>query len=312
MPSPSINTYKLDEVLSPQAKESLSHLELFARKAVQGWIHGGHPSKRLGVSTEFDHHKNYLPGDPIKSIDWKASARHDRVYIKRSIEDSVLSVRIIVDRSASMAFATGDAPSKFLQASRAAACLAYLITSHGDSVGLTMASAGQVFWLPAGSTQRHLVQILTALASKPAQSEDNLPVCLRTLVDRVERRGIVALISDFMFDPEPVRKELARLRAQGHEIILFQMQDPTEHDFPFNRWVQFGDLENKAILHRVDAVILKRFYREELQRLQDEWIKWSKKYDIHRVVFPTDDRVDAVLSGYMAMRSGHGMGSNPR
>ena len=308
MSTTSQNTYKLDDVLSPQAKESLSHLEMFARKAVQGWIHGSHPSKRLGVSTEFDHHKNYQPGDPIKSIDWKASARLDRIFIKRSIEDSVLSVRIVVDRSASMAFASGEAPSKFLQAARAAACLAYLITSHGDSVGLTMTSAGQTFWLPTGSTQRHLVHILTALASKPAQAQDNLQVCLRTLVDRAERRGIVAVISDFMFDPEPAQRELSRLRAQGHEIILFQPQDPTEHDFPFNRWVQFGDLENKAVTHRVDAVILKRFYREEYQRLQNNWTAWAKKYDIHRVVFPTDDRVDAVLSAYVSVRSGHGVG----
>jgi uncharacterized protein (DUF58 family) len=260
------------------------------------------------VSTEFDHHKSYQPGDPIKSIDWKASARHDRIYIKRSIEDSALSVRLVVDRSGSMGFATGEGPSKFLQASRLAACLAYLITSHGDSVGLTMTASGQTHWLPTGSTQRHLVAILTALVANGAAAQDGLQVCLRTLVDRAERRGIVAVISDMMFDPVPVRRELSRLRAQGHELILLQPIDPTEHDFPFNRWVQFGDLENASTRHRVDAVMLKRLYREEYQRLQDEWAGWAKKYDVHRVVFDTEEHVDAVLSNYIAIRSGHGAG----
>ncbi|MCX5660345.1 MAG: DUF58 domain-containing protein [Planctomycetota bacterium] len=308
MPPQQRQVYKLDEILSPHAKEALSHLELFARQAVQGWMHGAHVSRRLGVSTEFDHHKLYQAGDPIKSIDWKASARHDRFYIKRSIEDSAVAVRLIVDRSASMAFAGPDVDSKYLQAARLAACLAYLITGHGDSVSLATATAGETLWLPAGSTQRHLVQILTALASSEPLSQDGLQNCLRTLVERAERRGIVAVISDLMFYPAPVRREMARLRAQGHEVILFQPQNPTEHDFPFNRWVQFGDLENASARTRVDTVLLKRIYREELQNLQEAWVAWARRFDVHLVPFRTDEHVDTVLSAYAAFRAGHGRG----
>jgi uncharacterized protein (DUF58 family) len=301
------NVYKLDDVLPPHAREALGHLELFARRAVQGWIHGAHPSRRLGVSTEFDHHKLYHPGDPLKSIDWKASARHDRYYIKRSIEDSALAARLVVDRSASMNFAGEDAPPKYLNAARLAACLAYLVISHGDSAGLTMPAADQTLWLPAGSTQRHLVALLTALASRaPGGAGDALSPCLRAIVDRNERRSIIAVVSDLMFYPAPPRREIARLRAQGHEVILFHIRDDAEEQFPFNRWVEFGDLENPGTRHRVDGIILQRLYREEYDRLADDWLRWCRKYDIHRVVLRSHDHVDAALSAYAAFRAGHG------
>lgn len=308
MPPEPRQVYPLERVLSTRAKEALSHLALFARGAVQGLMHGAHPSRRLGVSTEFDHHKSYQPGDPLKSIDWKASARHDRFYIKRSVEDSALAVRVVVDRSASMAFAAPGVDSKYLQAARLAACLAYLVTGQGDSVSLASTSAAQTAWLPAGSTQRHLVHLLGELASGEPASADGLAACLGALAQRPGRRGILALISDLLFDPAPVQRELARLRAQGHEVILFQPQDPTEHDFPFNRWVQFNNLENPASSDRVDTVLLKRLYREELHAHQGRWAAWARRFDVHLVPFRTDAHVESVLSAYIAFRSGHARG----
>lgn len=150
-----MNVSALERLLSAESKEALQHLELFARKSVQGWMHGVHPSKRLGVSTEFDHHKNYQAGDPIKHVDWKASARHDRFYVKRYLEDTSLRVRLVVDRSASMLQDQGGT-TKYLHAQRTAACLAYLVVNHGDLVGLMLASTVQNHWLPMGSTQGHM------------------------------------------------------------------------------------------------------------------------------------------------------------
>ena len=297
-------TYTLDDLLTPQAKSALAQWEIMARRTIGGVMHGLHASKRLGVSAEFDHHKNYQPGDPLRHIDWKASARHDRYFVKRYIEESALRVRVVVDHSASMRFATGDGPTKYLQAARLAAQLAYLVIGHGDSVGLTMAAAGNALWLPAGATQRHLVRMLGALAAAAADGTDALPAALAAVVQRGERRGLVALISDLMYDPDGVQRPLAQLLAQGHELLVFVVRDPTEEDFPFNRWVQFGDLENRSVKHRLDALVLKRLYREEYQRLQEGWQAWARKRDVHLVGFRTDQRVDAVLSEYLAFRNG--------
>ncbi len=294
----------IQEILQPQAKEALHHLELLARRTVAGLLHGVHKSKRKGVSTEFDHHKNYQPGDPLKHVDWKVSARHDRYYVKRYLEDTALTVRIVVDRSASMLQATEDRPSKYLQACRMAACLAYLVIKERDSAAAVLTSAGGTTWLPAGSTERHLVAILRTLATHDAVAEDNVGRCLRTILDRGERKGLVVLVSDMMYDPAPVQRELARLSAQGHEVLLLQLRDPTEEDFPFNRWVQFGDLEDPSVRHRVDAVPLKRIYREEYEALMEEWRTWSKKFNVHFVSLRTDEALEAVLSRYLAFRAG--------
>jgi len=304
MPQKPPAAYQVDDVLPPAWRDSMGHLEILARRIVQGFTHGLHHSKRLGVSTEFDHHKDYQPGDPLKHLDWKASARHDRYYVKRYIEDSSLCVRLVVDHSGSMGYATEDGPSKYLQAARLAGCLAYLVTSHGDTVGLTLVAAGRTAWLAPGSTQRHLVRVLGELAARQPARPDDLAGCLGDLLARNERRGIVALISDMMFDPVPVRRELGGLVAQGHEVLLFMLRDPTEEDFPFNRWVQFGDLEDATVRHRVDAVTLARLYHEEYERLCEGWAAWARKNGVHLVSTRTDRSVEVVLSEYLAFRSG--------
>jgi len=295
------NVYSIDEVLPPQAKESLKHLELYARRRVEGVLHGIHRSRRIGVSTEFDHHKDYQPGDPLKHVDWKVSARHERYYVKRYEEDTALSVRLVVDRSASMLQAT-EGPSKYFQACRLAACLAYLILKEKDRAGLVLASAEQTMWTPMSSAGDHLVNILQALVARDAVAEDNLQTCLRTILDRGERRGLIAVISDLMFDPVPVQRELARLQAYGHEVLVFQLRDKTEEEFPFNRWVEFGDLEDASVKHRLDAVPLKKIYLEEYQALIEEWNAWAKKYNVHFITFRTEEHVDTVLSEYLVYR----------
>ena len=302
MPNEPSSVRALEDVLSPQAKESLKHLELLAHRRVEGFLQGMHLSRRIGISTEFDHHKDYQPGDPLKHVDWKASARHDRYFVKRYVEDTALSVRLVVDRSASMLQATGGT-SKYAQAARVAACLAYLALKQKDIVGLVLTSAGETTWVPASSKDAQLVTILGALVAQGAAAPDNVQRCLRTNLDRAARKGLIVLVSDMMYDPAPVQGELGKLQAQGHEVLLFQLRDPTEEDFPFNRWVEFRDLEDAATKHRIDTILLARIYREEYQGLVDAWRRWARKYNAHFVSFRTDEHVEKVLSEYIAFRT---------
>jgi uncharacterized protein (DUF58 family) len=262
-----------------------------------------HRSRMVGVSTDFTHHKNYSLGDPLKHIDWKASARHDRFYIKRYIEDRSLAVRIVMDGSASMLQATAGLSSKYRLAARMAACLAYLVLKERDAVGMALTSAAGTTWIPVSSRSSHMLQILQSLAGAQPAAKDNLVSSLRVILDRNETRGIVVVITDLMFDPDPVQREMGRLHAQGHEVLLVQVRDPTEEDFPFNRWVQFFDLENKAVKHRLDAVLLKNIYREEYQAVLLNWRLWAKKFGVHYLTFRTEENAVAVLSEYLALRA---------
>jgi uncharacterized protein (DUF58 family) len=296
-------TYQLAEILRPEAREALKRLELIARRPVQGLLHGIHRSRRKGISTEFDHHKYYQPGDPLKHVDWKASARHDHYYVKRYLEDTALTVRLVVDRSGSMRRATESGPTKYLQAARLAACLAYVILKAHDRVGLTLTSAGGTRWLPAGGSEAHLVRLLQALGEREGETADSLADCLRLQLERGERRGLTVVVSDLLFDPVPAQRQLARLHAQGHEVLIFQLRDPAEEDFPFSRWVQFENLEQPGSRRRVDTVPLKRLYREEYQRLIEGWRAWSRKYNAHFVTARTTAAVETLLSEYLFYRA---------
>lgn len=306
--------YELADILRADGRQALEHLRLGARKLVTGMLHGAHRSRRKGVSTEFDHHAIYQPGDPLKLIDWKASARHDRVYVKRQLEDTALQVRIVVDRSGSMRRATGDGPTKYLQAARLATALAYVILEERDRFGLSIAGGaasggGAVAWLPAGGGEAHLVRCVQALCAAEGSGGDDLVECLRLQVERSERRGVTAVISDLMFDPAPAQAQLARLRAQGHDLVVFQVCDPVEQDFPFNRWIRFENLEASGRGTRVDTVPLKRIYREEFLAVQEEWRQWCRRSDAHFVTARADRAMEAVLSEYLAFRDEIGRGA---
>jgi uncharacterized protein (DUF58 family) len=301
--------YDLNDLLRADGRQALEHLRLKARKLVTGMLHGAHRSRRKGVSTEFDHHAIYQPGDPLKLIDWKASARHDRVYVKRQLEDTALQVRIVVDRSGSMRRATGTGPTKYLQAARLATALAYVILEERDRFGLSIAGASTAggqraadAWLPAGSGEAHLVRCVQALCAAEGSGGDDLAECLRVQVERSERRGITALVSDLMFDPAPVQAQLARLKAQGHDLVVFQVCDPVEQDFPFNRWIRFQNLEAAGRGTRIDTVPLKRIYREEFEAVQEEWRQWCRRSDSHFVTARADTAMETVLSEYLAFR----------
>lgn len=295
----------LESVLPADIRDAVRSLELFARKKAEGLLHGAHLSRRKGVSTEFDHHKQYMPGDPIKHVDWKVSARHDRYFVKRYIEDTALSVQLVVDSSASQKQATGGI-SVWRQASQLTACLAYLVLRQRDSVGMVMANTDRTIWLPASSTSTQLVRILQALVTTGAGAADALEVSLRGVLERVARRGMVIVVSDLMFDPAAVRLDLRKLQARGHEVLIFQVRDPDVENFPFNRWMQFESLERAGVRYRVDTVPLKRFYLEEYREFMDGWKNWARKHDVHYVTLRSDEPVENALAEYLARRAGGG------
>jgi len=292
----------LDGVLRPEAREALKRLELFARRTVDGLLHGAHLSRRKGVSTEFDHHKLYQPGDPIKHVDWKVSARHERTFVKRYIEDTSLAVRLVADRSGSLGQSTNGAVV-FEQCARLTAALAYLVLRQRDSVGLQLAAAAGGSWIPASSTQSQLVRILEALVAAQPAGEDALTAALRALADRQAYKGMVVVLSDLMFEPEPPRRQLSRLQAAGHEVLLIHLRDATAERFPFNRWMLFESLESADRRYRVDAVALKRIYAEEYRAWLADWQAWARQRDVHLVAAPSDKPAEAILSAYLAHRA---------
>jgi uncharacterized protein (DUF58 family) len=300
----------LDRVLAPADRDALRQLEMLARRAVEGIVHGLHRSRRKGVSIEFDHHTLYQPGDSLRHVDWKVSARQDRIFVRRYLEDTAQCVRLVVDRSASMAADAGAEVGKDLAAVRLAACLAWLAVHQRDSVALALVGGASARLLPARSSERHLLAMLSELAQPPtaggAAGAEAVAAGLRASREAGGRRGLAVLVSDLQYDPAPVRAELASLQAQGHEVVVFMPIAPVEEDFPFRRWMVFADAERPGVRHRVDAVALRRIYREEQQAHRQEWVTWAAGRGAHFIPFRSDAPISGLLAAYLARRRGEG------
>jgi uncharacterized protein (DUF58 family) len=299
-----------DTLLDAQTRETLRHLELSARDIVSGLRYGLHRSKRRGTSSDFLHHRGYLPGDPLRHLDWRVYARTERYYIKQFVEDSVMALWLVMDGSGSM-FSESEVryrgnqavalPSKYAVACRLGAALACLAMNQQDRAGLVI-GGGALRSVPLGSSPAHLSLLLHRLAAHtPEGRADPLPA-LRMVEEEATYGSLIVLLSDLSYDPDPVQQCLRTLRARNHDVIIMAVATPQEAEFDFSRWVDFRCAEQAAVRHRLDATLLQRLYREEYEALLERWRAFCRKQRVDFVHVRTDENVTAVLNSYLQRR----------
>lgn len=245
--------------LRPEVIARVSRLDLRARFIVEGFFSGLHASPFHGFSVEFSEHRKYVPGDDLRQIDWAVYAKTDRFYVRKYEAETNLESYLLVDTSASMGYAgprdqaapetAGEAPamSKLEYAICLAAALGYLMIGQQDAVGLARFDTELRSFLPARSKRSHLTRIIADLAeARPGRDPagSGLAGALHDLARRVHKRGLMIVLSDFLADEEPVFEGLHHLRFRGHDLILFQVLDWAEVEFPFERVSAFEDPES--------------------------------------------------------------------
>ena len=230
--------------LRPDVVSRLSSMEMRARLVVEGFITGLHKSPYHGFSVEFAEHRQYMPGDEIRRIDWKVLGRTDRYYIKQFEEETNLKDYLVLDRSRSMAFRGAGPVSKLQYASYLAAAFAYLLMKQQDAVGLLTYDEELRRYLPPHSTKTYLQTILSELEKLEAANATGTGRALNLVAERLQRRGLVMVFSDLFDDPEQVITALKHFRYNQHEVILFHILDPRERDFNFGRDAIFRDMES--------------------------------------------------------------------
>jgi len=248
--------------LRPEILSQIADLELVSRIVVEGLVSGLHRSPFHGYSAEFSQYRRYRPGDDLKYVDWKLLARTDRVYSKQFRETTNVAATIVLDTSASMAFpevstvAAGRRPiTKLRYGVIAAAALAYLVSSQGDAVGLVAADR----FLPPRAGRHNLRGLLAALTAVTASGAWDPAATVRRAAERMTRRGLLLMLSDFYDDEERTFAELRRAARMGHEIVLLQTVSREEIDLPYDRDVEFTDLETGATMS-LNAPLARRTY----------------------------------------------------
>jgi uncharacterized protein (DUF58 family) len=289
--------------LDPAVVARLSHLDVRARLVVEGFIAGMHRSPFHGFSVEFAEHRPYMPGDPLKNLDWKVLAKSDRYLVKQYTEETNLRCHLLLDLSGSMGFQSARASlSKFEYARSLAAALAYLMLGQQDAVGALLFSDRQQGFVPARAVRSHLDILLKALAAGAPQGRTLLGPSLHELAERIKRRGLVVLLSDLMDKPEDVLAGLQHFRHRHHEVIVFHILDPDEIEFPFHDTATFVDMESGERLTTEPWEIGAR-YRERLEAWRERYRRACRERRIDYVPLDTRTPFDRALLAYLEKRA---------
>jgi uncharacterized protein (DUF58 family) len=261
----------MNKYLNPEVIARAQALGVKARALVEGLRVGDHKSPYRGFSVEFVQHREYVPGDDLKHIDWKGYGRSERYTIKQYEQETNFAAHLLLDASRSMLYGEGD-KNKLEYAKTLAAALAYVIIHQRDSVSLNVFDAAWRTRLPASGQPGHVQTILYTLEDvRPAEKTSIAPL-LHDLAGQLRRRGLVFLISDCFDDVEALLGGLQHLRYGGQEVTVFHVLHPDEMDFPFNGMVKFDGMEDGIKLLTRPQLIRPayqralRTYLEELQR----------------------------------------------
>jgi uncharacterized protein (DUF58 family) len=244
---------------TPSDAARMSRLQITARQVVEGILTGLHKSPHRGFSVEFSEHREYVPGDELRHLDWKAYARSDRYYIKLSEQETNLRATLVLDTSASMKFG-----NKLDYARHLAACLAYLLSMQQDLAGLVAVDDSIRVELPPGSSPAHLDVLFRHLESLEAAAVTDLSRQLHGLAERLPRRSLVILLSDLWLEPHELVRALQHLRYRKHQGIVLHLLDRNEIDLPYDRKVTFQDLETGEKL-QVDPSELRETYQKQIE-----------------------------------------------
>ncbi len=288
--------------LDPQGLATMSRIELVARRAVDGFLAGFHPSPYHGSSIEYADHRPYVMGDEIRTIDWNLLAKTDKYYVKLFEDQTNCRGTILLDASRSMAFRSDEATmSKYDYGCHLAAALSYLMLRQKDAVGFAMFDAAMRHYLPASGKLRQFHLMLDIMERNQAEARTGISTALHELATRLRGRGMVILISDMLDDPERIKQALAHLKHRRHDVLVLHVVDPAEMMFPYTRPTRFQDMEGGGQVTTSGRSARAR-YLERFEAFLKETRTACLERGVAYELTCTDAPYDRVLRAYLEKR----------
>lgn len=301
----------------PETLARIRPLGLRARTLVEGLVSGLHRSPLRGHSVEFAQHREYVPGDDLRQVDWKIYARSDKYYLKQYEDETSLTCYLLVDHSQSMLYGgsqrgtgTSQQPqgglSKLEYAQLIACSLAYLVIEQHDYAGLVTFSAAIDDWLPPSGSPAAFDDMVAVMERGVHHPRTDLPHVLEQVTQRLARRGLVVLISDGLDDLQRILQSLRLLRLAGHDALVIQVLDRDEVDFPFETMSRFEGLEGLADVI-TDPRLIGQAYRGAMADFCRQFDLGCRQMDIDYYRVLTDESLAATLPRILASRWGRGV-----
>lgn len=275
-------------------------LEMLAHSVVEGFVTGLHKSPFKGFAIEFEEHRQYVPGDDLKHLDWKLLGKLNRYYVKQYEEDTSLRAYLVLDCSGSMGYSS--ARHTKLDCGRfIAGVLSYMLVGQQDSVGLLTCTSKIRDYLPPRSTPTHMKNILDTLGEVDTGEDTGLGDVLHALANRIKRRGLIVIISDLFDDADSIILALNHFAHKKHEVIVYQVMDRREADFSFPDMTRFECLESEDVV-LTDPIRLKREYLRQFEEHQRKIRQACHRLRVDFVQMFTDEPVERSLARYLAGR----------
>ncbi|HYM01983.1 MAG TPA: DUF58 domain-containing protein [Stellaceae bacterium] len=227
-----------------QLAAGLPPLLVAAERVAATVAQGVHGRRRVGQGETFWQFRQYQPGDPVPRIDWRESAKSQRLYVRETEWEAAQSVWLWRDASASMGYASsGDLPTKRHRADVVLLALAALLVRGGERVALLGSG------LPPSSGRAVLNRF--ALSLERPGSNANMPE-----FEPLPRYAQLVLMGDLLAPLDEIHDRISRFAANGLRGHLFQVLDPAEETLPFAGRVRFDgfEQEDSLLISRVETV----------------------------------------------------------
>ena len=296
--------------LSPDVVAAIDDLELAARLIVEGLRTGGHRSPFHGYSTEFRQHRPYRAGDDLKYLDWKLFARSDRLYTRQFRETTNLSVMLVLDSSASMAFPERGI-TKARYSSIVAAALAYLVSEQGHAVGMMTMTHGGLTYLPARGGRQHLRSVMARMDRLTPAGSWDAPRVIARASQLLQRRGVIVVLSDFYDAEDETRRALRRVVQRGHDVAMLQLLSPAELSLTYTGQIELEDAESSA-RQLIDGGALAAAYATSVSEFLERCRTHALRDGIDYALMTTDTAPEQALRGYLLRRSRRGAAGHTR
>jgi len=272
-------------MLSPELVKKIKQIQIYTSRMVNASFAGQYESVFKGRGMQFEEVREYTPGDDVRTIDWNVTARANKPYIKRFVEEREMTLMLLVDMSASGAFGTCEKLKNEL-AAEFCAVLAFAAIRNNDKVGLIIFTDQVELYIPPKKGTSHVLRLIRELLCyKIEDKKTNIPVALDYLAKVTRKRATVFLVSDFIAGDFSRSLSLVNKR---HDVIAVNVQDPAELGMPPVGLVEFKDAETGKI--RVidsSSTAFRRIYERENLRRNEELSQLFRSIDVDSISIET-------------------------
>lgn len=290
----------LGRYLNTEVLSHMGRMRIRPRGRVLGDLAGDHKSSLQGFAVEFAGHREYVPGDDTKHIDWRVYYKANKYFIKQYEAETNLIAHILLDCSESMTYGSGD-QQKWEYAATLATTLSYMIISRRDKVSFGLFDDKLISHYPPSQAFNQVHKIDELLTGYEPKQKTDMGRTLMEFAPRLGKRSVVLIISDCFDDLDGLLKGLQRFLYDNHDVVLFHIMHHDELSFPFDGNVHFVGMEEMEEL-KTDAQQLRQAYQEVVGRYLDNLTRGCERNGVEYVLMDTSVPVQITLAQHLASR----------